>query len=599
MARKIEIVIAGDASSLERSLGVAKKAAGGFKSSLGGIAKTAAGVFGGLGAAAAAQEVAQFGADAVKAAVEDEKSQAELARTLKASTGARKGDIASVERWISAQGKALGVTDDDLRPSLAALARATGDVGEAQKLAALAMDISAATGKPLATVTQALVKAQNGQTAGLGRLGIKTKDAAGKALTFAQIQDQLRQKMGDAAETAANTAGGKFKRFQVQMDELKESIGAKLLPILLKLGDFLLTKVIPAIEKTVAWVQEHWPEIQRTISDVMQRVRAVIENVVNIIQQLWARFGDTILNHLKQTWNNIRTTVEGVINIVRGIIQTVTALIRGDWGKAWDGIKMLFSGVWEAIKGIVGQAIQTVKTTLSLAWDAIEQGVKTAFGKVLEFFRNLPGNIMQAIAALPWLLFTFGLFAIGKLLSGVKNAALDVFNWFAGLPGVIMAYFRDAAEWLVQAGRDIVKGLLDGIAGAPGSIGDALNEKLFGGGKGTFHIPGTDFDVSVNPVDWGKAPGGASGGVIPGHRNQPFPMVAHGGELLLNDEQNRRIVSAIAAGAPAGSGGTATATMPVQFVFNGVLDARDAEDRMIRLLDDYRRRNGRLPWETN
>ena len=66
--------------------------------------------------------------DAVKAAMEDEKSQQMLARQLKATTGATDDQIKSVEKYISAQGRNLGITDDQLRPALAGLTRATKDI---------------------------------------------------------------------------------------------------------------------------------------------------------------------------------------------------------------------------------------------------------------------------------------------------------------------------------------------------------------------------------------------------------------------------------------------------------------------------------------
>ena len=107
-------------------------------------------------AAAALAGLAVVLGDAVKGAMEDAAAQAELARQLKATTGANDAQIASVEDWITAQGKALGITDDELRPAFAGLVRATGDVAHAQKLASQAFDLAAQKGLPLETVTKAL-----------------------------------------------------------------------------------------------------------------------------------------------------------------------------------------------------------------------------------------------------------------------------------------------------------------------------------------------------------------------------------------------------------------------------------------------------------
>lgn len=168
-----------------------------------------------------------------QAAADDEQAQVKLATSLRNATGATDSQVASVESWITAQGKALGVTDDELRPALARLATATGDVGQAQRLAALAMNVSAGTGKSLESVTTALAKAQNGNLSGLQRLGVATKDAQGKTLSLEQVTANLAKTYRNQAAKSAETVAGKQKILSTQAAELGESFGAKLQPALL------------------------------------------------------------------------------------------------------------------------------------------------------------------------------------------------------------------------------------------------------------------------------------------------------------------------------------------------------------------------------
>jgi hypothetical protein len=121
-------------------------------------------------AAAALGGLAVAAVDFSKAAAEDAQQAEILALALKKTTGATDGQVASVEEWISAQGRALGFADDQLRPALGQLVRATGDVAKAQSLAATAMDVATATGKPLESVSTALAKAAAGQTTALAKL---------------------------------------------------------------------------------------------------------------------------------------------------------------------------------------------------------------------------------------------------------------------------------------------------------------------------------------------------------------------------------------------------------------------------------------------
>ncbi len=179
--------------------------------------------------------------DAAKAAAEDQKSSALLAQTLKSLTGATDDTVKSVEDYITATSLALGIADDELRPAFSRLVRSTDDVTKAQEYLNLALDISAATGKPLEAVTNALGKAYDGSTTALGKLGIGIDKAALKEGNLDKITADLDKRYGGFAETAAQTADGSFKRLQVATDELKESIGVGLLPGVAALADKMTT----------------------------------------------------------------------------------------------------------------------------------------------------------------------------------------------------------------------------------------------------------------------------------------------------------------------------------------------------------------------
>ena len=130
--------MAGERTFLVRILGNADSAVTAFKK-LGKEGSDALGqVFdvakkGALIATATAGAIAGAAFSAVKAATEDQESQKKLADQLRRTMEATDEQIASVEQYISKQQMLVGVTDDQLRPALANLARATGDITFAQK----------------------------------------------------------------------------------------------------------------------------------------------------------------------------------------------------------------------------------------------------------------------------------------------------------------------------------------------------------------------------------------------------------------------------------------------------------------------------------
>jgi len=195
-----------------------------------GFSKSAKSAFASIGVGLSFAFITRELTDATKAAVEDSKAQAILAKQLENTTGANKDQIASVEKSISKWQTQFGVLDDQLRPAYATLIRSTGDVTSANKLMAIALDASAATGKSLEAVTLAMGKSFNGSDTALIKLmpSLKgSKDA---------INDLAAATAG-AAKTAADT--DPYMRMTAIFADLQEKVGMALLPALGKLSTWL------------------------------------------------------------------------------------------------------------------------------------------------------------------------------------------------------------------------------------------------------------------------------------------------------------------------------------------------------------------------
>src|SRR5215471_15321502 len=115
--RTLTVKYKGDTSSLEKSTTKATKTVGGFGKAFGKVGSIAAGVFTGQAMLQGAEQVGKFLEDATKKAMEDQQSQALLAKTMRNVTGAHKEQIDAVEKLIDRLSNASGVAREDLRPA--------------------------------------------------------------------------------------------------------------------------------------------------------------------------------------------------------------------------------------------------------------------------------------------------------------------------------------------------------------------------------------------------------------------------------------------------------------------------------------------------
>ena len=285
-------------------------------------------------AAAAAAAVAYAGKlaiDGVKAAIADEAAQTRLANALKNVTGATNAQISAIEEQIGQMSLAFGVADDELRPAFQRLATATGDLSEAQDGLRLALDISAATGKSVEAVSNALGKAYEGNTGALTRLGIGLSSAEIKSLGLKGTMDQLASTFGGAATEQANTLEGQIQRLKIGFDEAKESVGAALLPAVKTFLDYVMNRFIPmmieAKDKALDPIKKAFEDNKEAIKDLWQFTK----------DYLIPLFEFTLVKAIENTGKGIGA----LVNVVGAVIDAIKTLVRG----AVSGINAVISGI--------------------------------------------------------------------------------------------------------------------------------------------------------------------------------------------------------------------------------------------------------------
>lgn len=172
--RTLKLQLLADTAQFSTGLNKAESDTESFSNKIGDTVKKAALAFAALTAAAGAAAI-KIGIDSVKAAIEDEKAQASLAQTLRNTVKATDAQIKATEAYIDTTQRAVGVSDDQLRPSLQRLLVSTNDLAKAQKLQSLALDVAAGSGKSLQEVSDILAKAYDGNYKALKNLGVELK----------------------------------------------------------------------------------------------------------------------------------------------------------------------------------------------------------------------------------------------------------------------------------------------------------------------------------------------------------------------------------------------------------------------------------------
>lgn len=401
-----------------------------------------------------------------QAAAEDAQAQANLALTLRNTAGATDASIAATENWISAQGRALGVADDQLRPALTILAGATGDVAKAQQLASLAMDISASRGVDLESVSAALAKAYTGNIGALTRLVPGIDAAAVASGDFTQVQAALAEMVGGAAATAADTQAGAMQRAKVAMAEAAETVGTALLPIMQTLADFVANQVAPVIQRIGEWFGS-LSERTRGVIIGIAAVAAAIGPLLVVFGTLTSSFG-SLLTILPKMGGGMLAAL-GPIGLIIGALAALVASspeLRELIGNTLTNLMEQLGPVLQQVAAAFAPLIEILGGAFQQIVTALVPIVSTLIGVLADVLLMIVPILADLLIALaPVVAMIAGAFA--QVLQAIIPIIVQVIEALMPVVTIIATALLGALQALIDSGFiDMLIGLFTQVMDA-------------------------------------------------------------------------------------------------------------------------------------
>lgn len=260
-----------------------------------------------------------------------------------------------------------------------------------------------------------------------------------------------------------------------------------------------------------------WENLKSIVSTAIKAIQNTITNILNAIVTFWKNIWNGIKTFASTVWNSIKSVITSTFNAIKGTIENILNGISTTWSNIWNGIKSAVSTIWNRIKSVVSGAINsvkgtiqsiletikniwsngwdTVKNTLSNAWENIKTGVSNGIDNVVSFVKDLPGKILNALGDTGSLLLDAGKSIINGFLDGLKSAWDNVTGWIGGI-GDWIAEHKGPEDYdkklLIPAGNWIMEGLGKGL----GEGFEGVKEQVSGMGNDIVN----SFDVSEIPV---------------------------------------------------------------------------------------------------
>jgi len=278
-----------------------------------------------------------------------------------------------------------------------------------------------------------------------------------------------------------------------------QNLGNAIMPVIMT----VIQTIAPVLATIVSNIMQTMSVIATAVTPVINNIATLIQTVLPPIQSAFQILGTSIQGVINAVFPFIQTVITSVMNVINAIITTVLAAINGDWSGVWEGIKNIVSSVWNGIKSIVSGAINAVVGVVS-----------SVLHNISGIFSSVWNGIKGAVSG-----------AWKGITSAVSSGISSMMGFITSIPKRIMGVFSKAGSWLINAGRDIIQGLVNGIkkavGGAVSAVKDAVGN-VIDGAKNLLgiHSPSKVFDREIGRM----IPAGLGRGVSENERAATRPV---------------------------------------------------------------------------
>lgn len=222
-----------------------------------------------------------------------------------------------------------------------------------------------------------------------------------------------------------------------------QNLGSAIMPVL----NAAFQTFTPVLGSLVAKLTEVGATIMSTVTPVVNNMAAVVQAALPTIQAVFTTVASTIQGVIDAVFPYIQMVITTTMNVINAIITTVLAVVQGDWDGVWAGIGNIITTIWNGIKSNVSAGINAVSGVIS-----------SVMGSISAYWSGV-WNAVKGLVSSAW----------NGITSAVSNGINNVMNTVRGIGGKIKGAFSGAGSWLLDAGKNIIMGLVNGIKNAIGS----------------------------------------------------------------------------------------------------------------------------------
>ncbi|MEU8035713.1 phage tail tape measure protein [Streptosporangium sp. NPDC049078] len=200
--------------------------------------------------------------------------------------------------------------------------------------------------------------------------------------------------------------------------------------------------IVADVQEWVTANSETIEEWKTKLSEGFESAKTTVDDTLSFIKELWDEYGDDIIETVSflvdtflNIWNGFWGTVSGAIKVAKGIL-------TGDFDEIKAGLTQIWNSLWQAVEDQITRTLDLVKKIASETWENLKKDATAAWD---------------------------------RLSKAVGDGVDDAVKFVKELPTKIDAVFANAKTWLLQAGKDLLIGFINGVKAMAQEVVDTVS----------------------------------------------------------------------------------------------------------------------------
>lgn len=232
-------------------------------------------------------------------------------------------------------------------------------------------------------------------------------------------------------------------------------------------GQFYQTWIAPIVDAMMMGFQF----LGSVVSAAFNGIWTAIQFVGSVISSVWSGIIQPILSLFMSVAQAVGTFVASVFTaVIGGAFRVMGSIISSIWNGVIKPTWNFFRNATGLLADFLTGNFGNIRNRFSSMGQAISNIVHGVINSAMNFFRSIFENAKRVAAS-------FGQ-AIGRMVGTVRGKIGEMMGVLGQIPGKVQGVFASAGSWLVNAGKNIISGLINGIRSMFGQVGNAIGSVM-------------------------------------------------------------------------------------------------------------------------